>query len=41
MNVAIIRSVKVCDPAPYFLGLSFGSNQVRIGLVLWHVVILV
>jgi hypothetical protein len=40
MNLSVIRSKKVCGGHPYFLGVAFGGEQVRIGLLLFHVVIL-
>lgn len=38
--MSIIKSSKVCAPAPYFLGIAVGESQIRIGLIWWHVIIL-
>jgi len=39
MNVGVIKSSKVCGN-PYLLGLSWGGTQLRIGLILVHIVII-
>jgi hypothetical protein len=39
MDIIIINSRLVCGGAPYMLGLSFGGDQIRIGLIWWHIVI--
>jgi len=38
MSVSVIGSKMVCSPNPYFIGISWGNNQIRIGLIFWHVV---
>lgn len=40
MNISVIKSKKVCGNTPYLLGLEYGKTQVRIGLIWWHIVIL-
>lgn len=37
MNVGIIKSKKVCRIS-YFLGISVAKDQVRIGLIWWHII---
>lgn len=40
MKIGIIRSSLVYDLTPYFLGVSAGSKQIRLGLIWWHVVVM-
>jgi len=38
MKVSVIKSKMVCSPDPYFVGVSWSGDQVRIGLIFWHFV---
>jgi hypothetical protein len=40
MDISIIKSKKVCGPLRYLLGICWGEQQIRIGFILFHVVIL-
>jgi len=40
MKIGLIKSSKVCGSGNYILGVAWGGRQIRIGLIWWHVVIL-